>query len=340
MRLTIRTKAIFVTIASLVALLLVSLLALVVGTSDTDIIRLFTGGLDGAAAQRTWTIILSYRLPRIVLAALAGGALASAGAVFQAVLRNPLADPYVIGVAAGGAVGAIISIVLLGERGIAGTSLCAFAGSTAALGLVYGLSMARRGGSDVSTVILAGVIVASFMNAVTLLIISLSRSEEMQRALFWLMGEISTAGYGKMGVAVFILGITWGWMYLNASRLNLLMFGDNTAAHLGLDVGRYRWLFMTSAALVTATVVSLCGSIGFVGLVVPHAARLLFGPDNRLLLPASLFGGAAFLVASDCLARVVAYPVELPVGVVTALIGAPFFLYLLVRKSHYGGGTG
>jgi iron complex transport system permease protein len=340
LRLTIRTRAIVVTIGSLVVLLLVSLVALVAGTSDTDIFRLFTGGLDAATAQRTWMIILSYRLPRIMLAAVAGGALASSGAVFQAVLRNPLADPYVIGVAAGGAVGAVVSIVLLGERGIVGTSLCAFAGSTAALALVYGLSMARRGGSDVSTVILAGVIVASFMNAITLLIISMSPSEEMQRAVFWLMGEVSTAGYGKMTVAALILGATWGWMYLNASRLNLLMFGDSTAAHLGLDVGKFRWLFMASGALITATVVSLCGAIGFVGLVVPHTARLLFGPDSRLLLPVSLFGGAAFLVASDCLARMVVYPVELPVGVITALIGAPFFLYLLVRKPHHGGDVG
>jgi iron complex transport system permease protein len=213
-----------------------------------------------------------------------------------------------------------------------GTSLAAFLGSLVAVGLVYGLAVARRGRDYVTTVILAGVIVGSLMNALMLLIMSVSGSDEMQRVLFWLMGDFSLADYPKITLAAVLVVLGWGFIYLNANRLNLLMFGDETAAHLGLDVGKFRTLLMATAAMVTGTVVSLCGTIGFVGLVVPHAVRLLFGPDNRILLPAALLGGASFLVASDCLARLVAYPVELPVGVITALIGAPFFLYLLVKK--------
>lgn len=331
MRLSIRARTIFVSFGLLAALVVVVLVSVLVGTSAADVRALF-GSVAGPEAERARNIILGYRLPRTLLAAAAGGGLASAGAVFQGVLRNPLADPYLVGIAAGGALGAVAAIVLFGGYGFFSTAVCAFMGSLIAVGIVYGLAVARRGAGYVNTVILAGIIVAAFMNALMLLIISASGSDEMQRILFWLIGDLSLADYKKvLAAAVFVL-VGWIAIYLNANHLNLLIAGDETAATLGLDVGRTRTYFMAAAALMTGVVVSVSGTIGFVGLVVPHAMRLVFGADNRVLLPASLLGGGAFLAAADTIARVAVYPVELPVGVITALAGAPFFLYLLLRR--------
>lgn len=331
-RISILARTIYVSAGLLLVLAGVALLSVLIGTSAADIRGLFFGGLHGAEARQAWTILIAYRLPRTLLAGAAGGGLAGAGVVFQGVLRNPLADPYLVGIAAGGALGAVISIVLFGEAWVLGTSICAFAGSLLAVAIVYGLATAKRGAGYINTVILAGIIVAAFMNALMLLIISVSGSDEMQRILFWLMGDLSLADYKKVVIAGAFVLAGWVVIYLNANRLNLLIAGDDTAAYLGLNVFRTRTFLMAVAAMVTGVVVSVSGTIGFVGLVVPHAMRLLFGPDNRILLPASLLGGAAFLVAADAAARIVAYPVELPVGVITALAGAPFFLYLLVRR--------
>lgn len=330
-RLSVLRKTILVSLGLAALLAVVSIISLLIGSTGVELQRLWA--MDNSAeTRRLWTILVSYRLPRTLLAALAGAGLASSGVVFQGVLRNPLADPYIIGIAGGGALGAVISIVLLGEGHVIGTSLAAFAGSLAAVTMVYGLAAAKRGAAYINTVILAGVIVGALMNALMLLTISVSGSDEMQRILFWLMGDLSLADYNKVKSAGVMALAGWVLIYLNASRLNLLIAGDDTASNLGIDVRRARSLFMAVAALITGTIVSVAGTVGFVGLVVPHAMRLLFGPDNRVLLPASLLGGAAFMAASDCAARVVAYPVELPVGVITALAGAPFFLYLLVRK--------
>jgi len=330
-RSSVLRKTILVSLGLITLLVAVSIISLLIGSTGSEIQRLWA--MDNSSeTRRVWTILLSYRLPRTLLAALAGAGLASSGVVFQGVLRNPLADPYLIGIASGGALGAVISIVLLGEGHVIGTSLAAFAGSLTAVAMVYGLAAAKRGAAYINTVILAGVIVGAFMNALMLLTISVSGSDEMQRILFWLMGDLSLADYGKVKSAGVMALTGWVLIYLNANRLNLLIAGDDTASNLGIDVRKARSMFMAVAALITGTIVSVSGTVGFVGLVVPHAMRLLFGPDNRILLPASLLGGAAFLAASDCAARVVAYPVELPVGVITALAGAPFFLYLLVRK--------
>lgn len=332
MRMSALSKTILVSISLTGILFLALLVSLLTGTTVTELKTLLTGSAVGIDAQKTWTIILAYRLPRTLLAAIAGAGLASAGVVFQGVLKNPLADPYLIGIAAGGSLGAVVSITVFGERWILGTSVCAFLGSIAAVALVYGLAMVRRGTGQVNTVILAGVIVGSLMNSVMLLILSLSGSHEKQRILFWLMGDFSLASYRKVLLAAVVVAVGWTLTYLNASRLNLLIVGDDTASHLGLNIFRARTFFMIVAAMVTGAIVSVSGTIGFVGLVVPHAMRLLFGPDHRVLLPAAFLGGAAFLAASDCVARIVAYPMELPVGVITTLSGAPFFLYLLVKK--------
>ncbi len=313
----------------LVAVMLVSLL---VGTTDASlwgIVRHVTGG---GTTDREWNILINYRLPRALLAALAGGGLASAGAVFQGVLRNPLADPYIIGVAAGGALGAVLSIIVLGEDRLLGTPISAFAGSAIAVTIVYGLAAARRGRSYTETVILAGVIVSALMNALLLLAMSVSSSHELQRIVYWLMGDFSLASFRKVSIAAAFVIAGWIVLYLHANTLNVLIAGDETARALGLNIPLTRTLLTAIGALLTGVIVSVSGTIGFVGLVVPHAMRLLFGPDNRILLPASLLGGAVFLAAADTIARNVAYPSELPVGVITALTGAPFFLYLLVRR--------
>ena len=280
------------------------------------------------------TIVFSYRLPRILLACIAGAGLACSGVVFQGVLRNPLADPYIIGIAAGGALGAVTSISLLKSNGLFMTSISSFVGSLVAVALVYGLTLLRKNSTYINTVILAGIIVGSLMNATMLLIMSVSGSHELQRVLFWLMGDFSLADYeqimfsGPIVIAGFLL------IYLNANRLNVLALGDEFASTLGVDVTKRRLLLMTIASLITGSVVSVSGTIGFVGLVAPHSMRLLFGPDHRILLPTAFLGGAIFLVISDTVARLVAYPVELPVGVVTALTGGPFFLYLLLRNQN------
>jgi iron complex transport system permease protein len=225
-----------------------------------------------------------------------------------------------------------VSIALFGGAGLATSSGCAFAGSLVAVGLVYSLARAGPSRGQVNAVILAGVIVAALMNAIMLLVIAVACADEKQRILFWLMGDFSLADYEQAAFAGPVTALGWGLMFLNANRLNLLIAGDDAAASLGLDVPRARTLFMLVAAMVTAAVVSVSGTIGFVGLVVPHALRMIIGPDSRGLLPAAFLGGAAFLAASDCAARVIAYPVELPVGVITTLSGAPFFLYLLVKR--------
>ncbi|MGB9616428.1 MAG: FecCD family ABC transporter permease [Desulfomonilaceae bacterium] len=326
------SKTILSSSALLLALAAVIVLSVGFGTTGFDFDAILTVVGRGAHPPQTHTIVMEYRLPRTLLAAVAGAGLACAGVVFQAVLRNPLADPYLIGISGGGSLGAVVCITIFGQSRILGLSGMAFVGSLIAVGLVYGLASLKKGAGYINTIILAGVIVGALMNALMLLIISLSGSDEMQRILFWLMGDFSLADYRKTTMAGAVTCLGWLAVFSQANRLNLLMVGDESAAHLGLEVSKIRTFFIVVASLVTGTIVSVSGTVGFVGLIVPHMLRLAVGPDNRVLLPASLLGGAAFLAASDCIARLVAYPTELPVGVITALVGAPFFLYLLLRR--------
>lgn len=316
----------------LVVLLGVVIISIGLGTTGFDVTEMLKGLWKGSTDAKTETILMEYRLPRTLLAAIAGAGLACAGVIFQAVLRNPLADPYLIGISGGGSLGAVLCITMFGQSRVLGVSSMAFVGSLIAVGLVYGLASLKRGASHVNTIILAGVIVGALMNALMLLIISVTGSDEMQRILFWLMGDFSLADYRKASAAAGVTCMGWAAAFSQSNRLNLLMIGDESAAQLGVEVSRMRTFFIVVAALITGTVVSVSGTVGFVGLVVPHMLRLAIGPDNRVLLPASFLGGAAFLAGADCIARVVAYPTELPVGVITALIGAPCFLYLLLRR--------
>jgi iron complex transport system permease protein len=330
-----------------VLLLTVILLAVSFGSvaiSFGTILQIVLNGTGLFHFARQWdvsaeVIIWQVRLPVVIGAALVGAALAVAGALFQGMLRNPLADPFLIGTSSGAALGATIAFVLPFET-IYGTyfpltMVLAFIGALATVFFVYGI--ARTGGNTpVVTLLLAGVVVNAVLVALQTLILTLFPREQFQlQALFnWLSGGIEVTNWFPLGVVaiVIIIGIA---LSLSLSRiLDSLSLGEESASHLGLHVERYKFLLVVIASCLTAAAVSISGLVGFVGLVTPHVMRLLLGPNHRSLLPASALGGAIFLTLADLLARTVIAPAVLPVGVFTALVGAPFFLILLRRSKR------
>ncbi|WP_025323817.1 FecCD family ABC transporter permease [Deferrisoma camini] len=284
---------------------------------------------NGRADPTHVAIVLRVRLPRAALAALVGAGLGAAGGAFQGLLRNPLADPYILGVSGGAALGAVAALSL-GLTTPLAVPAAAFLGAVAALGFVYVVARAHRGSPR--TLILSGVMVGSFCSALLLFLLWTSPSDPVRTAIFWLAGDLSGASPGWLPAAGLWAGVAFLVLWLQAPALDLLTQGEETAADLGLDVGRARLLLLGAAGGLTAAAVALAGLVGFVGLVVPHAVRLVWGPGHRRLLPASALLGAAFLLGADAVARTVLAPAEVPVGVVTALVGAPFFLYLLRQK--------
>jgi len=287
-----------------------------------DIVAALTG-----AATPSSAIVLDLRLPRALAGFACGGLLALAGALMQVLLRNPLADPYVLGISGGAGVGAL-SAMLLGLAGFGIASL-SFGGALAAMLLVFGL--ARGDGSWTQTrLLLTGVVVAAGCGAVIALMLTLAPEQKIHGMLFWLMGDLSLVADPKPALAVLGVGILIALPF--ARELNLLARGAEQAAALGVAVSSLRRLVYVVASLMTAIAVTTAGSIGFVGLVVPHLVRLAIGNDQRLLLPASVLAGGSLLVLADTLARTLVAPIQLPVGVLTALIGVPVFLYLLGRK--------
>ncbi|MFC4358834.1 vitamin B12 ABC transporter permease BtuC [Halobium salinum] len=280
------------------------------------------------------TIVLQIRLPRILLGVLVGFALAAAGVVMQGFFRNPMADPSIIGVSSGAAVGAVAVIVVpfavpfgLGIRA------AAFVGAVVTAFGVY-LIASRNGKTPVATLLLAGVAVQTFLGAVTSFLL-LQSGESMREVVYWLMGHLDGSGWNEVvGVALVVPPLVLVLLVFGRD-LNVLLLGEDDAASLGIEVERTKRLLLALASVVTAAAVSVSGVIGFVGLVVPHVMRLLVGPDHRILLPTSALAGAAFLVTADTVARTAMGGTELPVGVVTAAVGAPFFLYLLrSREVH------
>jgi iron complex transport system permease protein len=283
-------------------------------------------------------ILYEIRLPNMVLVALTGMALAGSGAAFQGLFRNPLADPYIIGVASGAGLGAVIAMSAHWPADVLGMAVvpaAAFIGAIVTVLLVY--SIARVGRSTpVTTLILAGVAVSSFATAMTSLIMLLS-TEELHRAVNWMVGGFSLGGWAPVVAAIPYLSVGLIVLILLGRPLNVLQFGDDQARQLGLNVERLKLVLVIAASMVAATAVSFSGIIAFVGLVVPHVVRLIWGGDYRRLIPLAILMGASFLLGADVVARVVMAPRELPVGLVTAAIGAPFFLYLLHRvKSSMG----
>jgi iron complex transport system permease protein len=298
--------------------------------SPASVVRALAG--DGEDAART--IVLQLRLPRAVLAALVGGGLALCGAVFQSLLRNPLAEPYVLGISGGAAVGAVAVVVLgLGEPSPWALPVAAFLGAVLTMWLVLYIAARAARRIDMQVLLLAGVVVGAFFNAVILLLLSFAGVETFRSAVFWMMGSLVGASWTSVILlAVYLIPGT-ALLLMLARPLNLLALGEETALYLGTRVERVKLAAYVLASLLVAASVAMSGVVGFVGLVVPHALRLVWGSDQRRVLPASLLGGASFLLLADTLGRTLAAPAELPVGVVTALVGVPLFVALLTRRS-------
>jgi iron complex transport system permease protein len=276
------------------------------------------------------------RLPRVLAGALVGSALAAAGVVYQAMLRNPLATPFTLGVSAGASLGAMLVIVLGGTLTLGPFSTvpaASLAGAAAATAVVYRLATRQGHAISTSVLLLAGVTLNSFLSALIMFVQYIADFAQVYRAARWIMGDLDIGSYDALIASLPLVVAAFALFALLPSSLNLLSVGKDAAAARGVDVPRAQRLAFFSASLATAAAVSLAGPIGFVGIVVPHLVRLLVGVDHRIVLPASAFFGAAFLVACDLVARTALSPVELPVGIVTAMIGGPFFLWLLVRES-------
>jgi iron complex transport system permease protein len=324
-----------VTLLAYGALALVTcLLAPLVGSTSISLSRALDRSIpfaDNVEAQ----IFFVARMPRVLAGAVVGAALASAGVVLQALLRNPLATPFTLGVSAGAALGAILAIsfgaaVTLGP--LSPVPLASLAGAFAAAAIVYALATRPGRAMSTSVLLLAGVTLNSFFSALILFVQYLADFAETYRTVRWLMGDLDVGGFGPILGALPLMVAAFLIFALLPSSLNLLSVGADIAATRGVDVARTQRLAFLSSALATSAAVSLAGPIGFVGIVVPHLVRLMAGVDHRIVLPASALFGAAFLVACDLVARTVLAPVEIPVGIVTAMLGGPFFLWLLVRK--------
>jgi iron complex transport system permease protein len=303
-----------------------------VPVAPADILASVGRALSGRATGLGDALIVGVRLPRVLLAAVVGASLACAGAIYQALFRNPLADPYILGVSSGAGLGAMLALVA--TAGVTGlrygiVPAAAFAGALLTMLLVIRLA-SWRGRLDTASLLLAGVALSYTLAALTSFVMVFAR-EQMATVVFWMMGGLGAASWRYLSMVgpMFVVGA--GLSIAITRELNLMLLGDERAGHLGLPVGRFTLLALGIASLLTAAAVAVSGLIGFVGLMVPHAVRLVLGPDHRVLLPASILGGAATLVLADLLARVVLAPVEIPVGIVTALVGGPFFVWLLVR---------
>jgi iron complex transport system permease protein len=274
-------------------------------------------------------ILLDLRVPRILLAASVGASLAAAGAGYQALLRNPLAEPYLLGISNGAAVGTMIALVFLGKQALT-RSLMAFVGALCATFVVYRLARGRTGASP-ERLILAGVIVTTFLSSAIVFITTLMDATRIRSFNFWLLGDLSgsTSSLLLVGISAALIGTTV--LAAHGRALNLMMLGERDAFDLGVEVGRVRLIVFLAASLLVGASVASSGSVGYVGLVVPHLVRLSVGSDNRTTIPAAALAGALFVIVADTVARTVIAPRELPVGAITALIGAPLFIYLLRR---------
>lgn len=297
-------------------------------------VALHQSQVDVESVGVSGVILLQVRLPRVVLAFLVGGSLAAVGVALQALLRNPLAEPYVLGISSGAAFGATLGILLGIGGSIMGLSilpLWAFIGGLVSIVVVYRISITYRMLS-VHTLLLAGVILNALFSALIMFAVSIADPTLAFKMMMWLMGTLVSPEYATLLWLGLFLGIGGLWLFWLARPLNILTMGEETARALGVEIERVKKLIFVVAALMTGAVVSIAGLIGFVGMVVPHTVRMIVGADHRLLLPASTLVGGMFLMIADTLARTVLAPIELPVGVVTALIGGPVFIYLLVKR--------
>ena len=326
-------RFVFLTFVFLALALLLSLAIGSVFLPPAELWDVLRGQGTVTAAQIVWAI----RLPRTVLVALTGMALAGSGTAYQGLFRNPLADPFLIGVASGAGLGAVIAMSLKWPYSFWGLMAVPMAAFLGALVTVFSVYFVARVGNTVPTtnLILAGVAVSSFATSLTSFLM-LRSTGEVRRALGWLLGGASQAGWTAILALLPYLALGLGILLLSGHVLNLLQFGDDQAQQLGLNVGRARALVLAAASLTAAAAVAFSGIIGFIGLIVPHIIRMWVGGDYRRVMPLSILGGATALLLSDVLARVLLAPQELPVGIVTSLAGAPFFLWVLRRAKNQG----
>jgi iron complex transport system permease protein len=325
-------KIIFTTLLLSIILLLSSIIAMSAGSSGThfwETLSILTGNSDPDSV--TATIIWQIRLPRVILAAFVGGTLALGGLVFQALLRNPLAEPYILGISGGSAIGAILAM-LIGLSYFPGVAIFSFAGSLLVLAFVTTLAGTTLGNTMLGkdSLLLGGVMMNAFCAAVIMFLISMTRSFQVQHILYWLMGDLATIQKGQLSI-LFLLFPCFIIIFVLSRPMNLLLLGKETAAAMGINVKKIVLLLLVITSLMVSIIVSLSGLVGFVGLVIPHIFRLVIGPDHRILVPSCLLGGASYLILCDLLARILPSSGELPVGIITALIGAPLFIILLLR---------
>jgi ABC-type Fe3+-siderophore transport system permease subunit len=314
-----------------VVLLLTVIFSLMTGTASVTWSQwwgLLTGNADPSDPSRL--VILRIRLPRVILAGLSGFALSLGGVVFQALLRNPLADPFILGVSSGSAFGAVLGI-MLGFSYNLGIPVMAFGGALLTMYIVLFIGQ-KTMGMESSTILLSGVIINAFFTAIIMFFIATATDDRLHSMLFWLYGDLSQSRFAESALTGPAVLAGFVILYCFARHLNLMTAGEDAALHLGVDVRKAKLICFLVVSLVVGLVVAFSGLIGFVGLVIPHLARMAFGSDHRLLMPVSALGGAIFLIAADTLARTVISPSELPVGVITAFLGAPFFIYLLRKR--------
>lgn len=325
------------TAVGLFILFIILILCTSIGSHPVSFKKAIAGGGDASGVNIDYEIIFGSRLPRVLLAAIIGAALACAGVTLQAILRNPLADPYILGISSGAGLGGAIAIMLssvLGSWTGVSMGVFAFAGAFGTVWLVWFIGHYAGGRSSVTSLLLAGVVVNAFFSALIMFLTQIAKSYQLREIWLWLMGSITEKNYASIGVSSIVVTIGVIGLISIAQRLNVLSLGSTEAQSLGVSAGRTNFIAFALAAFITSVAVSLSGLIGFIGLIVPHGVRLVFGPDHRQLLPLSALCGAALLVIADTVARTIIAPAQLPVGIITALAGGPFFLILLARYNR------
>ncbi len=327
-----------------VVLLIVIIFASTIGVADIkfmDSLKIISSKIpiiknfsDTTSIKETSkTILLNIRLPRIILSVLIGIALSTSGVVFQAVFKNPMADPYILGISAGAAFGATVVIILgisFSFFGLTAISIGAFIGAIITTALVYTIaSMNSR--APVVTLLLSGIAISFFLSAIINLLMTFNH-DQVEKIVFWTMGSVSAASWLSVKITILpvLIGVTIFMIY--SKELNVVLMGEETAQNLGINVERLKKILLLTASIVSASVVAVSGIIGFVGLIVPHAVRIIVGPDHRKLFPFTIITGALFMIIADTISRVALNPSELPIGVITSLIGAPYFIFLLIRN--------
>jgi iron complex transport system permease protein len=331
---SISLKIVLTTVLLGIVLILSAIVGISAGSSGThfgETLSILLGNSEPESI--TSTIVWQIRLPRVLLAASVGATLALGGLVFQALLRNPLAEPYILGISGGSAIGAILAM-LIGLSYFPGVAIFSFTGSLLVLGFITVIAGSTLGNTMLSrdSLLLGGVMMNAFCAAVIMFLISMTRSFQVQHILYWLMGDLSSLQKRQLPILLLIIPC-FVVIFILARPMNLLLLGRETAAAMGINVKKTVMLLLVITSLMVSVIVSLSGLVGFVGLVIPHIFRLVLGPDHRLLVPACLLGGASYLIFCDLLARIVPASGEMPVGIITALIGAPLFIVLLLRRS-------